>query len=52
MINWDESRKQFPVTERVAYLNSAATARVSCIYSKFFGILGKDDARDGDNNVV
>src|SRR5678815_1691476 len=24
MINWSEVRKQFPVTERVAYLNSAA----------------------------
>jgi cysteine desulfurase/selenocysteine lyase len=29
MINWDEIRKQFPVTERFAYLNSAAAGPVS-----------------------
>ncbi len=29
MISWDEIRKQFPVTERVAYLNSAAAGPVS-----------------------
>jgi selenocysteine lyase/cysteine desulfurase len=29
MINWDEIRKQFPVTERLAYLNSAAAGPVS-----------------------
>jgi cysteine desulfurase / selenocysteine lyase len=28
-INWDEIRKQFPVTETVAYLNSAAAGPVS-----------------------
>jgi selenocysteine lyase/cysteine desulfurase len=28
-INWDEIRKQFPVTERLAYLNSAAAGPVS-----------------------
>jgi cysteine desulfurase / selenocysteine lyase len=28
-INWEEIRKQFPVTERVAYLNSAAAGPVS-----------------------
>ncbi len=28
-INWDEIRKQFPVTERFAYLNSAAAGPVS-----------------------
>src|SRR5437667_9176780 len=29
MINWVEIRKQFPVTERFAYLNSAAAGPVS-----------------------
>src|SRR5712671_5611875 len=29
MIDWDEIRKQFPVTERLAYLNSAAAGPVS-----------------------
>jgi len=29
MINWDEIRKRFPVTERLAYLNSAAAGPVS-----------------------
>jgi cysteine desulfurase/selenocysteine lyase len=29
MINWEDIRKQFPVTERVAYLNSAAAGPVS-----------------------
>jgi len=29
MINWDDIRKQFPVTERLAYLNSAAAGPVS-----------------------
>jgi cysteine desulfurase/selenocysteine lyase len=29
MINWDEIRKQFPVTEKLAYLNSAAAGPVS-----------------------
>src|SRR5258708_30892580 len=29
MINWDEVCKQFPVTERFAYLNSAAAGPVS-----------------------
>jgi len=29
MINWDEIRKEFPVTGRVAYLNSAAAGPVS-----------------------
>ena len=29
MINWSEIRKQFPVTERFAYLNSAAAGPVS-----------------------
>jgi len=29
MTNWDEIRRQFPVTERVAYLNSAAAGPVS-----------------------
>ena len=29
MINWDEIRKQFPVTDRVAYLNNAAAGPVS-----------------------
>jgi selenocysteine lyase/cysteine desulfurase len=29
MINWDEIRKHFPVTERFAYLNSAAAGPVS-----------------------
>src|SRR6266850_2349329 len=29
MINWDEIRRQFPVTERFAYLNSAAAGPVS-----------------------
>src|SRR5438132_996457 len=29
MINWDEIRKHFPVTERVAYLNNAAAGPVS-----------------------
>src|SRR2546423_13332631 len=28
-INWDEIRKQFPVTEKLAYLNSAAAGPVS-----------------------
>src|SRR6266478_5714862 len=30
MIDWDEIRKQFPVTKTVAYLNSAAAGPVSC----------------------
>ncbi len=29
MINWDQIREQFPVTERLAYLNSAAAGPVS-----------------------
>ena len=29
MTNWDEIRKHFPVTERFAYLNSAAAGPVS-----------------------
>src|SRR2546430_11250713 len=29
MIDWNEIRKRFPVTERVAYLNSAAAGPVS-----------------------
>jgi selenocysteine lyase/cysteine desulfurase len=29
MINWEDIRKQFPVTERLAYLNSAAAGPVS-----------------------
>ena len=29
MINWNEIRKEFPVTERLAYLNSAAAGPVS-----------------------
>jgi selenocysteine lyase/cysteine desulfurase len=29
MINWDQIRKQFPVTEKLAYLNSAAAGPVS-----------------------
>src|SRR5438309_9142980 len=29
MIDWNEIRKQFPVTETVAYLNSAAAGPVS-----------------------
>lgn len=29
MINWDKIRKRFPVTERLAYLNSAAAGPVS-----------------------
>ena len=29
MINWDEIRKRFPVTDRLAYLNSAAAGPVS-----------------------
>ncbi len=29
MINWDDIRKQFPVTERLAYLNSAAAGPLS-----------------------
>lgn len=29
MIDWDDIRKQFPVTERLAYLNSAAAGPVS-----------------------
>jgi selenocysteine lyase/cysteine desulfurase len=29
MINWDDIRKQFPVTEKLAYLNSAAAGPVS-----------------------
>src|SRR5712691_8891994 len=29
MINWDEIRKRFPVTDKLAYLNSAAAGPVS-----------------------
>ena len=29
MINWNEIRKQFPVTDKLAYLNSAAAGPVS-----------------------
>src|SRR5213082_2681939 len=29
MINWEDTRRRFPVTERVAYLNSAAAGPVS-----------------------
>src|SRR5438046_5297281 len=29
MINWEDTRRRFPVTERVAYLNTAAAGPVS-----------------------
>src|SRR5206468_9973715 len=48
MINWDELRKRFPVTERVAYLNSAAAGPVSrASYEAAAGYYEKM-MRDGD----
>jgi len=47
-INWDNIRKQFPVTERVAYLNSAAAGPVSrAVYEASAGYYQKM-MNDGD----
>jgi cysteine desulfurase/selenocysteine lyase len=48
MINWDQIRKRFPVTERLAYLNSAAAGPVShASYEAASGYYEKM-MRDGD----
>ena len=48
MTNWDEIRRRFPVTEKVAYLNSAAAGPVSrASYEAAAGYYEKM-MRDGD----
>src|SRR5205807_5519239 len=48
MINWDNIRKQFPVTERLAYLNSAAAGPVSRKSSEAADGYYEKMMRDGD----
>lgn len=48
MINWDDIRKQFPVTETVAYLNSAAAGPVSRAVSDAASGYYQKMMRDGD----
>ena len=48
MINWDEIRRQFPVTERVAYLNSAAAGPVSRAACEAASLYYDTMMRDGD----
>jgi cysteine desulfurase/selenocysteine lyase len=49
MINWDEIRKQFPVTERLAYLNSAAAGPVS--HASFAAASGYYEKMMSDGDV-
>src|SRR5712692_5827385 len=48
MINWDEIRKRFPVTERFAYLNSAAAGPVSRASQEAASGYYEKMMRDGD----
>jgi cysteine desulfurase/selenocysteine lyase len=48
MINWDEIRRQFPVTERFAYLNSAAAGPVSRASQEAASGYYEKMMRDGD----
>src|SRR2546426_5811372 len=48
MINWDEIRKQFPVTEKFAYLNSAAAGPVSRASHEAAAGYYEKMMRDGD----
>src|SRR5438477_10403913 len=47
-INWDEIRKQFPVTEKFAYLNSAAAGPVSRASQEAASRYYEKMSRDGD----
>src|SRR6266481_726889 len=48
MINWNEIRKRFPVTDRLAYLNSAAAGPVSRASFKAASDYYEKMMRDGD----
>jgi len=48
MIDWDEIRREFPVTERLAYLNSAAAGPVSRKSSEAAAGYYEKMMRDGD----
>lgn len=48
MINWSEIRQRFPVTQRVAYLNSAAAGPVSIASQAAAGGYYEKMMRDGD----
>ena len=48
MIDWAEIRRRFPVTERVAYLNTAAAGPVSRASQKAAGAYYETMMRDGD----
>src|SRR6267378_257665 len=48
MINWDDIRKRFPVTERLAYLNSAAAGPVSRASYEAAAAYYEKMMRDGD----
>jgi selenocysteine lyase/cysteine desulfurase len=48
MINWDDIRKQFPVTDKLAYLNSAAAGPVSSKSSEAASGYYEKMMRDGD----
>jgi len=46
--NWEEIRKQFPVTERLAYLNSAAAGPVSRVANETAERCYRKMMNDGD----
>src|SRR5256885_14246026 len=48
MTDWSETRQSFPVTERVAYLNSAAAGPVSIASQAVAGGYYEKMMRDGD----
>jgi selenocysteine lyase/cysteine desulfurase len=48
MINWDEIRREFPATEKVAYLNSAAAGPVSRAACRAAADYYETMMRDGD----
>src|SRR5207244_8416516 len=48
MIDWSEIRQRFPVTERVAYLNSAAAGPVSMASQSAAAGYYEKMMRDGD----
>jgi cysteine desulfurase/selenocysteine lyase len=48
MINWNDIRKQFPVTEKLAYLNSAAAGPVSRASAEAAAGYYEKMMRDGD----
>ena len=48
MIDWNEIRKRFPVTERAAYLNSAAAGSVSIASQAAAAGYCEKMMRDGD----